>query len=99
MRIFVASDIHGSAVSLEKFFSIVDSALPEHPDTKVVLLGDTYNHGPRNPLPEGYAPMRVAKLLNDAMSFITVTAKLCGAQRKGRHPQEFRGRDACLFRP
>ena len=80
MRIFVASDIHGSAVSLEKFFSIVDSALPEHPDTKVVLLGDTYNHGPRNPLPEGYAPMRVAKLLNDAMSFITVIKGNCDSE-------------------
>ena len=44
MRIFIASDIHGSAVNLEKFFSIVDSELPGHPDTKVVLLGDTYNH-------------------------------------------------------
>ena len=80
MRIFVASDIHGSAVSLEKFFSIVDAALPEHPDTKVVLLGDTYNHGPRNPLPEGYAPMRVAKLLNDAMSFITVIKGNCDSE-------------------
>ena len=80
MRIFVASDIHGSAVSLEKFFSIVDAALPEHPDTKVVLLGDTYNHGPRNPLPEGYAPMRVAKLLNGAMSFITVIKGNCDSE-------------------
>lgn len=80
MRIFIASDIHGSAVNLEKFFSIVDSELPGHPDTKVVLLGDTYNHGPRNPLPEGYAPMRVAKLLNDAMSFITVIKGNCDSE-------------------
>ena len=80
MRIFIASDIHGSAANLEKFFSIVDSELPGHPDTKVVLLGDTYNHGPRNPLPEGYAPMRVAKLLNDAMSFITVIKGNCDSE-------------------
>ena len=80
MRIFVASDIHGSAVNLEKFFSIVDATLPDHPDTKVVLLGDTYNHGPRNPLPEGYAPMRVAKLLNDAMSFVTVIKGNCDSE-------------------
>ena len=80
MRMFIASDIHGSAVNLERFFGIVDSALPEHPDTKVVLLGDTYNHGPRNPLPEGYAPMRVAKLLNDAMSFITVIKGNCDSE-------------------
>ena len=80
MRVFVASDIHGSAVNLEKFFSIVDATLPDHPDTKVVLLGDTYNHGPRNPLPEGYAPMRVAKLLNDAMSFVTVIKGNCDSE-------------------
>lgn len=80
MRIFVASDIHGSAVNLERFFAIVDATLPEHPETKVVLLGDTYNHGPRNPLPEGYAPMRVAKLLNDAMSFVTVIKGNCDSE-------------------
>ena len=80
MRLFIASDIHGSATNLEKFFSIVDAALPENPETKVVLLGDTYNHGPRNPLPEGYAPMQVAKLLNDAMSFVTVIKGNCDSE-------------------
>lgn len=80
MRLFIASDIHGSAVNLEKFFSIVDAALPKNPETKVILLGDTYNHGPRNPLPEGYAPMQVAKLLNDAMSFVTVIKGNCDSE-------------------
>ena len=80
MRLFIASDIHGSATWLEKFFAIVDAALPENPETKVILLGDTYNHGPRNPLPEGYAPMRVARLLNDAMSFVTVIKGNCDSE-------------------
>jgi len=80
MRLFIASDIHGSAANLERFFNIVDKALPNHPDTKVILLGDTYNHGPRNPFPEGYAPMQVAKLLNDAMSFITVIKGNCDSE-------------------
>ena len=31
---------------------------------KLVLLGDVYNHGPRNPLPQDYAPMKVAEMLN-----------------------------------
>lgn len=80
MRLFIGSDIHGSAPCLEKFFTIVDKTLPEHPDTKVVILGDVYNHGPRNPFPEGYAPMQVAKLLNDAMTFITVIKGNCDSE-------------------
>ncbi len=80
MRLFIASDIHGSATNLERFFSIVDAALPENPETKVILLGDTYNHGPRNPIPEGYAPMKVAKLLNDAMSFVSVLKGNCDSE-------------------
>ena len=80
MRMFIGSDIHGSSANLERFFKTVDATLPEHPDTKVVLLGDTYNHGPRNPFPEGYAPMQVAKLLNDAMTFITVIKGNCDSE-------------------
>lgn len=30
----------------------------------MILLGDLLNHGPRNPLPDGYAPARVAEKLN-----------------------------------
>lgn len=30
----------------------------------LILLGDVLNHGPRNALPEGYAPTEVAELLN-----------------------------------
>lgn len=80
MRLFIGSDIHGSAFALEKFFGIVDENLKEHPDTKVILLGDTYNHGPRNPFPEGYAPMQVARLLNDAMTFVTVIKGNCDSE-------------------
>ncbi|MEG2687971.1 MAG: phosphodiesterase [Clostridia bacterium] len=80
MQLYIASDIHGSATKLEQFFKIVDLELKKHSDTKVVLLGDTYNHGPRNPLPEGYAPMRVARLLNDAMSFVTAIKGNCDSE-------------------
>lgn len=80
MRMFIGSDIHGSEANLIRFFEAVDSTLADNPDTKVVLLGDIYNHGPRNPFPEGYAPMKVAKLLNDAMSFITVIKGNCDSE-------------------
>lgn len=80
MRMFIASDIHGSATNLERFFKIVDNKMKDGVDTKVMLLGDTYNHGPRNPFPEGYAPMQVARLLNDAMTFVTVIRGNCDSE-------------------
>lgn len=80
MRMFIGSDVHGSEANLIRFFTRVDASLADDKDTKVILLGDIYNHGPRNPFPEGYAPMRVAKLLNDAMSFITVIKGNCDSE-------------------
>ncbi len=80
MKLFIGSDIHGSEANLIRFFQAVDESLAGDQDTKVVLLGDIYNHGPRNPFPEGYAPMKVAKLLNDAMTFITVIKGNCDSE-------------------
>lgn len=57
MKIVIASDLHGSAISAKRIIEIANGS-------PLVLLGDIYNHGPRNPLPEGYAPMEVARLLN-----------------------------------
>lgn len=59
MKLIIASDIHGSATSISKVLSKAGAK------DRVVLLGDIYNHGPRNPLPEGWAPMDVASSLND----------------------------------
>lgn len=63
MKLFIGSDIHGSSANIRRFLDIVSDARKTDPDAKVVLLGDIYNHGPRNPFPEGYAPMQVAKCL------------------------------------
>ena len=60
MRIAVASDIHGSLLCA-KVFSEKARALGAD---KILLLGDLYYHGARNPLPEGYDPKGVAELLN-----------------------------------
>lgn len=62
MKLIIASDIHGSATSLQAILSKASE------NDKVILLGDIYNHGPRNPLPEGWAPMEVASILNDFYS-------------------------------
>jgi len=60
MKLFVFSDIHGSRTALEAAFAAFDR---ERADAAAVL-GDYLNHGPRNPIPEGYDPPRTAELLN-----------------------------------
>lgn len=60
MKILIASDLHGSYPVAEQ---LIKRAAAENCD-RIILLGDVYYHGPRNPLPEGYAPLKVAELLN-----------------------------------
>lgn len=76
----IGSDIHGSSANIRRFLDIVADARKDSPDVKVVLLGDIYNHGPRNPFPEGYAPMQVAKMLNDSKDFIRVIKGNCDSE-------------------
>ena len=56
-----ASDIHGSAPSCELMLKRFDEEKAE----KLFLLGDILYHGPRNDLPEGYAPKKVIAMLNE----------------------------------
>ena len=60
MKYFVATDIHGSAYWAKK---VADKFVTSGADL-LVLLGDVYNHGPRNPFPQDYAPMKVAEIFN-----------------------------------
>lgn len=60
MKIFVASDIHGSAFYCKKMLEAFEK---ENAD-RILLLGDILYHGPRNDLPEEYAPKKVIDLLN-----------------------------------
>ena len=46
----------------------------------LILLGDIYNHGPRNPLPEGYATMSVASILNAVKEELIVVKGNCDSQ-------------------
>ena len=61
MKRVILSDIHGSYDNLRRVFDVMGD---EMNSSQIFILGDIYNHGPRNPLPEGYAPMEVAALLN-----------------------------------
>ena len=59
MKLFIASDIHGSVFWCERMTEAVRAEAPE----LVLLLGDILYHGPRNDLPAGYDPKKVADLL------------------------------------
>lgn len=60
MKLMIASDIHGSAFYCEK---MIEAYRKENGD-RLLLLGDILYHGPRNDLPEDYAPKEVIAMLN-----------------------------------
>ena len=60
MKLMIASDLHGSAFYCRQLLAAMER---EQPD-KLMLLGDILYHGPRNDLPEGYAPKEVIAMLN-----------------------------------
>ena len=76
MKYLIASDVHGSAYYADK---IVERAKAENADL-IILLGDIYNHGPRNPLPKDYAPMKVAETLNAVKDKLIVVKGNCDSQ-------------------
>ena len=60
MKFLVLSDIHGSAACLETVLASFEKECDA-----IILLGDYLNHGPRNPLPQGWDTKRTAELLNE----------------------------------
>ena len=60
MRLLIASDIHGDADCCR----VVLDAFEREKAEKILILGDVLYHGPRNDLPEGYAPKKVIEMLN-----------------------------------
>lgn len=61
MKILIASDIHGSALYCRK---LIEEYEREKAD-RLFLLGDILYHGPRNDLPDEYAPKKVIEMLNE----------------------------------
>ena len=76
MKWFIASDIHGSAYYCEK---LLEAYKREGAD-KMLLLGDVLYHGPRNDLPEGYAPKKVIEMLNAMKNEILCVRGNCEAE-------------------
>ena len=76
MKWMIASDIHGSAFFCRR---LLDAFRREEAD-RLLLLGDILYHGPRNPLPEGYAPMETAHMLNEYKGRILGVRGNCEAE-------------------
>ncbi len=60
MKFLIASDIHGS----QKYCEMLLQAFETEKADKMLLLGDILYHGPRNDLPENYAPKQIIEMLN-----------------------------------
>lgn len=75
-KIVIASDIHGSAYWCER---LAEAYRAEEAD-KLVLLGDLLYHGPRNPLPDGHDPKRVAEILSGLKNELVCVRGNCDAE-------------------
>lgn len=76
MKLFISSDIHGSAFWCNKMLE----AFKESKAEKLVLLGDILYHGPRNDLPDQYAPKEVIKMLNPLSNKILCVRGNCDTE-------------------
>ena len=73
MKLLIASDIHGAA----QWCASLMEAIERHQPDRVVLLGDLLYHGPRNDLPEDYAPKQVIEMLNGIASQVLAVRGNC----------------------
>ena len=76
MKLMFASDIHGSLPATERVLELFTANGAQW----LVILGDVLNHGPRNALPEGYAPAQVAERLNELASRIIAVRGNCDSE-------------------
>lgn len=76
MKLFFASDLHGSEPCTRMMLEEFEASNAEH----LILLGDILNHGPRNPVPEGYNPPVVAELLNEYADRIIAVRGNCDSE-------------------
>ena len=76
MKILIASDIHGDA----KYCRLLLEAFKKENADRLILLGDILYHGPRNDLPEEYAPKNVIEQLNAYKDRIFAVRGNCEAE-------------------
>ncbi|MDF2155926.1 phosphodiesterase [Vibrio sp. CAU 1672] len=76
MKLFFASDLHGCLPATEQVLACYRESGADH----LVLLGDVLNHGPRNPVPDGYNPPEVAARLNEFADQIIAVRGNCDSE-------------------
>lgn len=76
MKWMIASDIHGSAFWCAKLLK----KYSEQRADRLLLLGDVLYHGPRNDLPDEYAPKKVIQMLNEMKSDILCVRGNCDTE-------------------
>ncbi len=76
MKLFIASDIHGSMHYTEAMLKAFRNEGAE----KIVLLGDILYHGPRNDLPKDYNPKKVIDVLNEISDNIICVRGNCDTE-------------------
>lgn len=76
MKYLIVTDIHGSIDST----NILIDKFNKFKCDKILLLGDILYHGPRNDLPENYAPKQVIKLLNNYADKLIAVKGNCDAE-------------------
>ena len=76
MKLLIASDLHGGADGVRTLAARIEEFSPD----KILLLGDLLYHGPRNDLPQGYAPKQVIPILNGLKDKIVAVRGNCEAE-------------------
>lgn len=61
MKYMIASDLHGSARWCREMLAAMEKEAAD----RLLLLGDVLYHGPRNDLPDEYAPKQVIAMLSE----------------------------------
>lgn len=74
-KVMVATDVHGSSVVGNKLIEIMKKENAE----ALVVMGDFYYHGPRNPLPKGHGPMSLCEAFNGIRDKIIAIRGNCDA--------------------
>lgn len=76
MKYVVISDIHGSLY----YMKLMKEAIDKENSDKIIILGDLYYHGPRNPFAKDYNPKEVANILNSMNDKILAVRGNCDAE-------------------
>ena len=76
MKLFIASDIHGSAYYCKKMLNSYETEKAD----KLLLLGDILYHGPRNELPKDYNPKLVIEMLSSVKDRILCVRGNCDTE-------------------